>query len=98
MLAEFSVIPIGSGTSLSMYVAECLHIVNDSGLRYQLTPMGTMIEGDDEKVMAVILRCHRRVLEISDRVATNIKIDERKGRHDEMERRVSSVMEKQAWQ
>ncbi|MCK4948559.1 MAG: thiamine-binding protein, partial [Thermoplasmata archaeon] len=45
MLAEVSIFPIGEGVSLSKWVGRCLKIIDGSGLRYQLNPMGTVIEG-----------------------------------------------------
>lgn len=94
MIAEFSVVPIGVGESLSAYVAECLKIVEKSGLRYQLTPMGTILEGDFHKVMETIGLCHLRVRSMSRRVTTTIRLDDRETHTDEMSRKVRSVREK----
>lgn len=94
MIAEFSIVPVGEGVSLSPFVAECLRIVKESGLKHQLTPMGTVLEGDGEKVMATIIACHSQVLRMSERVVTNIKIDDRRDRAGDMERKVRSVEEK----
>jgi uncharacterized protein YqgV (UPF0045/DUF77 family) len=43
MLAEFSIVPIGVGSSIGDKVAEVLGIVDASGLPYKVTPMGTVI-------------------------------------------------------
>jgi uncharacterized protein (TIGR00106 family) len=94
MIAQFKVVPIGKGESLSSYVAECVAIVEKSGLRFQLTPMSTIVEGEYSEVMEVIKRCHDRVLELSDRVSISIEIDDRKGRSDAMTDKVRSVQEK----
>lgn len=94
MLAEFSVVPIGKGESVSEYVAECMKIVRESGVKHMLTPMATVMEGDLVEVMDVILQCHQRVLEMSDRVITSIKIDDRKGVKDAMTQKIRSVEEK----
>jgi uncharacterized protein (TIGR00106 family) len=91
MLAEFSVVPLGKGDSVSQYVAECLKIVESSGLDYRLNPMGTVLEGDYDRVMSVIKACHMRVMEMTERVITSIKIDDRKGRHDMLDRKIQSV-------
>jgi uncharacterized protein (TIGR00106 family) len=91
MIAEFSVVPIGKGESLSPYVAECLKIVKASGLRYQFTSMGTILEGDFDEVMEVIADCHKRVKGMSNRVSTSIKIDDRTGGEDEIRRKTLSV-------
>jgi uncharacterized protein (TIGR00106 family) len=94
MIAEFSIVPIGSGTSLSKYVAECLSIVKESGLNHQLTPMGTVLEGESAEVIPVIMRCHERVMQMSERVVTSIKIDDRRDQPNDMERKVQSVQDK----
>jgi len=94
MLAEFSVVPVGKGESLSGFVAECVKIIRDSGIKYQLTPMGTIIEGELEEVMDLIMKCHRRMMEMSNRVITTIKIDDRKGRKNALEEKIKSVEER----
>ncbi|MDD1773300.1 MAG: MTH1187 family thiamine-binding protein [Methanomassiliicoccales archaeon] len=91
MIAEFSVVPIGKGESLSPYVAECLKIVKASGLRYQFTSMGTILEGDFDEVMEVIADCHKMVKGMSNRVSTSINIDDRTGGEDEIRRKTMSV-------
>ncbi len=93
MIAEFSVFPVGKGESLSVYVAECIKIVEANGLLYQLTPMGTIIEGEIDDVMKVIVDCHKKVMTMSDRVVTNIRIDDRRGAHP-MDSKVESVRSK----
>jgi uncharacterized protein (TIGR00106 family) len=94
MIAEFSIVPIGAGESVSKYVAECLRIVRQSGLRYELTPLGTVLEGDYDAVMDVIRRCHKQVRSMTGRVMTTVRIDDRQGAANEIERKVKSVEEK----
>lgn len=94
MLAEFSVVPLGKGESVGHYVAECIRIVQGSGLDYRLNPMGTVLEGGYDEVMAVIRRCHMAVVSICPRVITTVKIDDRVGAAGMMERKVRSVEEK----
>lgn len=94
VLAEFSVVPLGKGESVSQYVAECIKVVEASGLPYRLNPMGTVIEGDYDAVMAVVRGCHMRVMGMASRVITTVKIDDRKGVEGAMERKVQSVLEK----
>jgi uncharacterized protein (TIGR00106 family) len=91
MLASFSVVPMGAGEGVKEIVAEALSIVDNSGLPYQLGPMHTVIEGSQEDVMDVILRCHRRVLELSPRVLTSITLDDRKGATGRLQGKVSDV-------
>lgn len=94
MLAEFSVVPIGVGDSLSAYVAECVEIVKGSGLDYRLHPMGTVVEGEFDEVMAVVSACHKRIAGMCPRVITTVRIDDRRGAEDALESKVRSVQAK----
>lgn len=90
-MAEFSVVPIGKGESVGQYVAECLRIVEASGLEYRINPMGTVLEGDYDSVMRVVRQCHMRVLEMSPRVITTVKIDDRVGKTGTLASKIESV-------
>jgi len=91
VLAEFSVVPIGKGESVSQYVAECLKIVEASGLPYRINPMGTVVEGDYDAVMDVIRACHMRVMELCPRAITSVKIDDKKGVSGMIDKKIESV-------
>ena len=91
MLASFSVVPMGAGEGVKELIAEALKIVDQSGLRYKLGAMQTTIEGDGDKVLEVIMSCHRRILELSPRVLTHITLDERKGAVGRLEGQVADV-------
>jgi len=46
VLLEFQISPRADGDSVSAYVAQVIDIIDRSGLPYQLTPMGTIVEGE----------------------------------------------------
>lgn len=94
MLVEFSVVPLGVGESVSQYVAECMKIVEDSSLSYKINPMGTVVEGEYDEVMALVKRCHMRIFELCPRVITTVKIDDRRGAKGVIDRKILSVEEK----
>ena len=91
MLIEFSIVPIGTSSSLSARVAEVLDIVDSSGLSYKLTPMGTIVEGEWNDLMRLVRQCHRRMMKHEERVLTRILIDDRKGKTGRMDRKIRSV-------
>lgn len=93
MIAEFSIVPLGVGESLSEDVARCLRIVEESGRDYRLTAMGTILEGEWDEVMAIIRECHQEVLKHAPRVLTTIRIDDRKGAKGVLEKKVTKVEE-----
>jgi uncharacterized protein (TIGR00106 family) len=94
MVVNFSIVPIGKESSLSAQVAEILTIVSKSGIDYKLHAMGTILEGDWDKIMNLIKKCHKRILKDSDRVLTTITIDDRKGRTGRISGKVKSVERK----
>jgi uncharacterized protein (TIGR00106 family) len=94
MLAQFSIVPLGSGESVSEHVSKVLKTVDERGLPYRLTPMGTIVEGEWEEVMALIRTCHLEVLKGLPRVITTITIDDRPGKPDRITEKIRSVEKK----
>ena len=91
-IAEFTIIPIGVGVSLSKYVAVCEQILEESGLSYELHANGTNLEGEWDEVMQAIKTCHEKLHEIGvPRIATQIKIGTRTDRTQKMTDKVQSV-------
>lgn len=90
-IAEFSITPIGKGASIGEYVARAVDLVDHSGLPYRLNPMGTVVEGSFDEVIALIARCHMAVAADCDRVSTVIKIDDRRGAVNQLEAKVTGV-------
>jgi len=91
VLLEFSMSPFGKGESLSPYVARSLDIIDKSGLPYQLTPMGTIIEGEWDEVMAVVGACFAAMRTDCGRIGAQIKIDWRAGDQSRMRAKVDAV-------
>lgn len=91
-----SIAPLGTATtSLSSYVAGVERVLKDSGLKSQLTAMGTIIEGDIDAILPVLRRMHELPFaEGAVRVSTLIKIDDRRDKTSSIEGKVRSVMEK----
>ena len=57
VLLEFAMAPRGHEQSLSADVARIVDIIDRSGLPYQLTAMGTLLEGEWDEVMGVVSAC-----------------------------------------
>lgn len=91
MLAKFSIIPLGQGRHFSKPVAAIIKIIDRSGLDYQLTSMGTIVEGSWQEVMELIEKCHQKALSFSGRVYTTIAIDDYAGRTSRLKGKVESV-------
>ena len=91
MLAQFSIVPLDKGISVGSEVAKILQIIDNSSLPYKLNPMGTVVEGTWEEVMELIRTCHEEIVHGSERVLTSITIDDRKGKQDRIEGKITSL-------
>jgi uncharacterized protein (TIGR00106 family) len=94
MLVQFSVVPLDTGESISEGVAEVIRMVDESGLPYKTNPMGTVVEGGWEEVMALVRKCHDEALRGARRVLTSISIDDRPGKPDRITGKVQSIEKK----
>lgn len=93
VLLEFAMAPHGQGESLSAHVARILDVIDRSGVSYQLTPMGTILEGEWDEVMAVVGACFRTLAADFPRVVLNLKVDYRAGPDSRLRSKVTKVEE-----
>lgn len=96
-MLEISVVPVGTGTpSVSGYVARAVDVLRQArDVKYELTAMGTIIEGDLETLFLLAKRMHEAVLAAgATRVVTTIKIDDRRDKPSGMKQKVEAVRRK----
>ena len=91
VLLEFQMSPRAEGDSVSAYIAQILDIIDRSGLPYQLTPMGTILEGEWPAVMGVVTACYEALKDDCPRISTQIKVDYRAGSENRMKSKIASV-------
>ena len=93
---EITILTLGrSGTSASKYVAEAVKVARASGLKYELTAMGTILEGDAETLFRVAREMHETPFAMGiERVYSVIKLDDRRDKESTLEGKVRSVEEK----
>ncbi|MBS3813622.1 MAG: MTH1187 family thiamine-binding protein [Candidatus Acetothermia bacterium] len=91
MIVEFDTYPVGQEEGLGPEIAKAIKIVKESGLDYQLTAMGTLLEGEWDEVMDTIKECHQRLKEDHTRVETHVKIDDHAGKTGRLTGKVDSV-------
>jgi uncharacterized protein (TIGR00106 family) len=94
VLLEMSIVPVGAGESVSKYVAECVDLVDRSGLNYELHAMGTIVEGELSQVFALMQQCIEHVAKSSNRVTCTAKLDYRQGVQGSLRSKVDSVEQK----
>ena len=99
-IVDVTVIPIGTESpSVSSYVADLQRILKqyeaEGKIRYQLTPMNTIIEGELPVLFQVIQDIHESPFQQGiQRVATNIRIDDRRDKVSTLEGKLSAVQKK----
>lgn len=92
VLVDLCVVPIGTGLSLSEYVAECERILRVAGLEVQLHANGTNVAGEWGAVFDAIKRCHERLHELGIvRLYTSLSVNTRTDRDQTMREKIDSV-------
>ena len=98
VLLEFSMFPTSGdcrdGASVSTYVSRIIDMIDQSGLAYQLTPMGTIIETSSIKEALSVVEKAYACLDDCERVYSSIKLDIRQGKMGRLESKIASVEEK----
>jgi len=95
VVAEYSIVPMGVGLSVSEYIAACQKVFLEAGLTIQLHAYGTNIEGEWDAVLGAIRRCHEVVHAMGvHRISAVLKIGTRTDRDQSLEDKVRSVRNK----
>ena len=79
IVADFSMVPMGSGTSASQYVRSIYEVLKSSGVKFSPGPMSTSVEVESlEELFRVIDAANQRLKDMGvQRIITNIRIDYR---------------------
>ena len=92
VIADFCVVPLGVGVSVSEYVAACERIFADAGLNPQLHAYGTNIEGEWDDVFGAIRLCHEEIHCMgAPRISATLKFGTRTDREQTIAEKVQSV-------
>ncbi len=92
VIADFCLVPLGVGVSLSPYIAACERVLAEAGLKTELHAYGTNIEGEWESVFGAIRRCHEIVHGMgAPRITTTLKFGTRTDRAQGMDEKIASV-------
>jgi uncharacterized protein (TIGR00106 family) len=91
VLLEFAMAPRGHAESLSNEVARILDVIDKSGVEYQLTPMGTILEGEWDEVMGVVTACFEALKTDCPRISVHLKVDYRAGHTGRLKSKIAKV-------
>jgi len=93
-LMEVTIVPLGTGScSISKYIAQAVRVLQgEEDVKYELTAMGTIIEGDLERLLALVRKMHEAVFDAGAmRVVTMIKIDDRRDKTSSASSKIESL-------
>ena len=95
VLVEFSMFPTDKGESVSSYVTRIIKMIDETGIPYKLTSMGTVFETETmDEALELIKRAYQQLEPDCNRVYSVIKFDIRKGKSNRMAQKIKSVESK----
>ncbi len=79
IVADFSMVPMGSGTSAAKYIRAVYDILRESGVKFVPGPMSTSVETKSfEELFGLIEKANQRLKEMGvQRIITSVNIDYR---------------------
>ncbi len=95
VLVEFAMFPTDKGESVSQYVARIIKMIDESGVPYKLTPMGTVFETETmDEALRIIGEAYKQLEPDCNRVYSVVKFDIRKGKSNRLVQKIKSVENK----
>ncbi len=98
VLLEFAMFPTSdncrNGSSVSKEVSKIIKAIDESGVNYKLTPMGTVVETETFKEALDILELAYEQLKDCDRIYSSLKFDIRKNSDNRLETKIESIKQK----
>jgi len=96
VLLEFSMFPTSSdgregGASVSKQVSKIIDAIDKSGVPYQLTPMGTVIEASSMKEALNVIELAYEQVSDCERVYSSLKFDIRHNTKNRLKTKIESV-------
>jgi len=98
ILLEFAMFPTSddcrsgnNSSSVGKQVSKIIDMIDNSGVKYQLTPMGTIIEVETIKEALNIVEKAYECLSDCERVYSILKFDIRKNKQNRLKQKIESV-------
>jgi uncharacterized protein (TIGR00106 family) len=92
---QFAIFPTDKGASASEYVSRVIAMIRESGLPYQLSAMGTIIETETlEEAQSVINKAYTLLQKDCTRVYCTVTFDIRDGETGRMQQKIAAIEEK----
>lgn len=94
-IMNFAIFPIDKGDHVGEYVSKVVAHIRDSGLKYQFTPMATIVEADTvAELLKLVADAHEILTPVSERTYCTISIDFSQKKNNRIEGKIKSVEER----
>ncbi|ANQ52104.1 thiamine-binding protein [Flammeovirga sp. MY04] len=91
-IMNFAIFPIDKGDHIGEYVSKVVKHIKDSGLTYQFSPMGTIIEAETvTELLKVVDDAYKIMDPISDRIYCVMNMDYNKNKSGLIKSKTESV-------
>lgn len=91
-IMNFAIFPIDKGDHIGDYVSKVVEHIKNTGLSFQFTPMGTIIEAETvAEVLKVIEEAYEILDPISDRIYCVMNMDYNKHKSDLINKKKESI-------
>jgi len=95
VLTQFAMFPTDKGASASPYVSRVIAMIRESGLPYQLSAMGTIIETETlDEAQLIIKKAYELLSNDCTRVYCTVTFDIRDGKPGRMSGKIAAIEEK----
>lgn len=96
VLLEFAMFPTDKkGDSASESVSKVINMIKQSGVKYKLTAMGTIIETETlDEALNIVNESYKILEPLSKRVYSTLTIDIRKEKSNRLEQKIQSIESK----
>ncbi|MBA4418145.1 MAG: hypothetical protein C0392_09585 [Syntrophus sp. (in: bacteria)] len=92
VMLEFAMFPTDKGESVSEFVSRIIKMIDESGVTYKLTPMGTIVEVETlDEALDVVKKAYSQLEPDCHRIYSSIKLDIRKGKTGRLAQKIESI-------
>jgi len=93
VIADFCLVPMGVGTSVSQYIKACQPIFKKYGLKTNIHAYGTNLEGEWEPVFQAIHECHEKIHSMgAPRISSTLKFGTRLDKDQTIDSKINAVL------
>ena len=93
IISQLSIAPVGKGISVSKYVKLVINTLEKENIKFETNAMATVIETEDlDTLFNVVQKAHNAVIKAgSERVITELKIDDRRDKNATAESKLRAL-------